>query len=212
MKRKKIAAYIKEHEALRAEGINLVVSENHLSDAVRAALSSDLAGRYYAEWYGGAATARKIVETTEELAKEVFKAKYALVHPLSGNICDAAALLAFTREGDKAAILPFETGGYPFGLEKFKAARQEGVATPERWPLTVSFEGSLQASVQFLDALETYPYLPISHTRLKIDPVTLITSAEIQLTFQFRLDHADDGPSPPLRTTRYPLPDGEVPS
>jgi glycine hydroxymethyltransferase len=123
MKKKKIADYIKQHETLRSDGINLVVSENHLSDAVRAALSSDLAGRYYAEWYGGASTARKIVEATEELAKELFKAEYALVHPLSGNLCDAAALLAFTREGDKAAILPFETGGYPFGLEKFNRKR-----------------------------------------------------------------------------------------
>lgn len=123
MKRTSISTYIKEHEALRADGINLVVSENHLSDAVRAALASDLAGRYYAEWYGGASAARKIVEATEELAKEVFKAKYALVHPLSGNLCDAAALLAFTREGDPTAILPFETGGYPFGLEKFNRRR-----------------------------------------------------------------------------------------
>jgi glycine hydroxymethyltransferase len=115
----KIIPLIKEHEAYREDGLNLVVSENFLSENVRNALASDLASRYYAEWYGGAGYARKIVEATEELAREVFRVKYAQIMSLSGNICDLAALLAFTRPGDKMAMLSFKTGGYPFGVTKF---------------------------------------------------------------------------------------------
>jgi glycine hydroxymethyltransferase len=106
----KIRTYLTDHEKMRGEGINLVVSENMLSQDARNALASDLAGRYCASWYGGSSMARKIVEETEALAAELFDAKYALVLPLSGNICDVAALFAFTQPGDRVAILPFESG------------------------------------------------------------------------------------------------------
>ena len=119
MVQSKIVPLIEKHEAYRSGGLNLVVSENVLSENARYALSSDLAGRYYAEWYGGAGYARKIVQATEDLAKEVFKVKHAQIMSLSGNICDLAALLAFTRPGEKMAMLSFRTGGYPFGVTKF---------------------------------------------------------------------------------------------
>lgn len=118
MQKSKILPLIKEHEKLRTNGLNLIASENYLSFKVREALSSDLAGRYYSEWYGGSKFAQKIVETTEELAKKLFKAKHALVTPLSGNICDLTVLFTFTKPYEKVAILPFTVGGYPLGLEK----------------------------------------------------------------------------------------------
>lgn len=124
MAESKILKYVSEHESYRSRGINLVVSENFLSEGVRRALGSDLAGRYYATWYGGSAVARRIVERTEELAAELFQVKHALVLALSGNVCDLAALFAFTRPGDKVAILPFTAGGYPFGIGKFQRERR----------------------------------------------------------------------------------------
>ncbi len=114
-----ILSLIEKHEALRSGGINLVVSENRQSENVKKALACDLAGRYHASWYGGTGVAREIVETTEVLASRLFDAEHALVTPLSGNICDLAALLAFTSPGDSAAMVPFTSGGYPFGVTKF---------------------------------------------------------------------------------------------
>ena len=118
MTKSKIIPLIKAHEKYRKNGLNLIASENYLSTKVREALSSDLAGRYYSEWYGGSKYAQEIVEKTEELACKLFKSKYAIVTPLSGNICDLTALFTFTKPNDKVGILHFSNGGYPLGLEK----------------------------------------------------------------------------------------------
>ncbi|MCK5560402.1 MAG: serine hydroxymethyltransferase, partial [Thermoplasmata archaeon] len=97
----KIMEKLTKHEQLRSEGLNLIASENYLSDKVRAALASDLGGRYHTSWYGGAGLAQEIITATEELAKKVFNAKYAFVNPLSGNLCDLAVLYSFTEPDDK---------------------------------------------------------------------------------------------------------------
>ncbi|MHC4945660.1 MAG: hypothetical protein ACYTG7_21825 [Planctomycetota bacterium] len=144
----KISTYLSDHEKMRGEGINLVVSENMLSQDARAALASDLAGRYCASWYGGSSMARKIVEETEALAAELFDAKYALVLPLSGNICDVAALFAFTQPEDRVAILPFESGGYPFGLGKFQRKRVPLPVKPDTFDIDVEKAGALLAKEQ----------------------------------------------------------------
>lgn len=120
---KNISKLIEKNEKLRSSGINLIASENWLSPEVRKALASDLAGRYHTRWYGGSGFAREIIEETEGLARKVFRCRYALVNPLSGNICDLAALFAFSAPGDNVAMLPFSAGGYPLGLEKFHRKR-----------------------------------------------------------------------------------------
>jgi glycine hydroxymethyltransferase len=119
VRKSEISELIDQHERLRTEGINLVASENFLSLRVRQALACDLAGRYQDRGYGGSLYAREIVSATEKLARSLFKAEYALVSSLSGNLCVLAAAAAFTSPGDAVAMLPFSAGGYPFGLEKF---------------------------------------------------------------------------------------------
>ena len=118
-----IMELVKRHERMRAEGLNLIPSENWLSPAIREALSSDLGGRYHSGWYGGTEHIRAIIERTEELARRVFRARFALVTPLSGLTCDLAMLFTFTTPGDKVAIPPFSHGGFPFGIEKFHRKR-----------------------------------------------------------------------------------------
>ena len=118
-----IQKLIEKHERWRSRGINLIVSENYLSAGVRKALSSDLAGRYHTRWYGGSKIARQIIKKTEELAKKLFTAKYAIVTPVSGNICDLAVIFAFTKPTDKVVMLLFTVGGYPLGVSKFNRKR-----------------------------------------------------------------------------------------
>jgi glycine hydroxymethyltransferase len=115
----KIIPLLDAHNKLRSEGLNLIASENYLSEKVRAALASDLGGRYHSDWYGGTKFIREVIETTEELAKKLFKTKHAIVSPLAGNICDLAALFTYTKPGEKIAILPMSAGGYPLGAAKF---------------------------------------------------------------------------------------------
>lgn len=123
MKRSKIRELVKEHEKTRENGLNLIASENMLSEGARKALSSDLAGRYHSDYYGGTEHIREILRRTEELAEEVFGVKHAFIKPVSGNTCDLNILFSFTEPGDKVAMLPFDEGGYPLGLGKFDRER-----------------------------------------------------------------------------------------
>jgi glycine hydroxymethyltransferase len=116
----KIMNLIREHEKLRTNGINLIASENFLSLEVKEALASDLAGRYYSYWYGGSKFASEIIEETEYLAKKAFNVKHAIVTSLSGNMCDLAVVFAFTKPGDKVAMMTLANGGYPLGVSKFE--------------------------------------------------------------------------------------------
>ena len=118
-----IMELVKKHEKMRNEGLNLIPSENWLSPAVREALSSDLAGRYHSSWYGGTEHIRGIIEQTEDLAKRLFRARFAIVTPLSGLTCDLTMLFSFSAPGDKVAIPPFASGGFPFGIGKFHRKR-----------------------------------------------------------------------------------------
>jgi glycine hydroxymethyltransferase len=114
---------IRKHEKLRAGAVNLIASENVLPPPAREALASDLQGRYHSSWYGGTRFVREVIARTEALACEVFGAKHAVVSGLSGNLCDVAALLAFTEVGDGVGILPFSAGGYPLDMNLFGRRR-----------------------------------------------------------------------------------------
>jgi len=115
-----IAKLIKKNEDYRLSGLNLIASENRPSKNVLDALSSDLAGRYGDEWYGGSRYARDMCTEVEVLAKKLFNVRYVFITPLSGNLCDLAVLFSFTSEGDVIAAIAKEDGGYPLGYEKFQ--------------------------------------------------------------------------------------------
>jgi glycine hydroxymethyltransferase len=110
---------LRKYEENREKSLNLVASENALSPLVREALSSDLAGRYSSEFYGGTGTTRKLIEQAENLAKELYNCEFACVAPISGHLCDLAALNSLTSEGDTIALVSSEHGGYPFDIESF---------------------------------------------------------------------------------------------
>jgi glycine hydroxymethyltransferase len=114
-----ISSLIRQHERYRFSGINLIASENRMTSAARMAMSSDLVSRYCEEWYGGYRYAADLVAEVEQLARVVLKTQHAFVTPLSGNICDLAALFSFTEHGDAIAAVPKEQGGYPLGYHKF---------------------------------------------------------------------------------------------
>jgi len=131
---------IEQHERYRTSGLNLVASENRIIPAALDALSSDLAGRYGTGWYGGSRFASRIFEEVENLARKVFNARHAFVTPLSGNICDLAVMMAFTRCHEKIAAVSKEDGGYPLGYDKFD---REFVPLPVR-DAEISVEGAVK--------------------------------------------------------------------
>ncbi|TET08152.1 MAG: hypothetical protein E3J86_11280, partial [Candidatus Thorarchaeota archaeon] len=114
-----LLASLHAYNKSRKKTLNLVASENVLSPIVRQALSSDLASRYSSEFYGGTVTSRKIIEFAEDIAKELFDCEYACVAPISGHMCDLAALQSLTSINDTVALVASDDGGYPFDIGCF---------------------------------------------------------------------------------------------
>lgn len=119
----KLVSTIGEHEEWRLNNcINLIPSENRGSALMRSMFMTDLGNRYSApdRFYRGTRFLDEIQAITEEIARKVFKAKFADVRPLSGHTADMAVLLALTRPGDEIVSVSADDGGYPgithFGL------------------------------------------------------------------------------------------------
>ena len=78
-------------------------------------LSLDFANRYTSHegFYMGTRYTDELQYETEEMAKEVFRAKYADVRPISGHSCDMIVLTALAKHGEKVMVVGPDFGGYP---------------------------------------------------------------------------------------------------
>ena len=106
----------KEHQR-QLKGMELIASENFVSDEVMAAMGSWLTNKYAEglpakRYYGGC----EVVDEVEELAikrvKQLFKAEFANVQPHSGAQANAAVLLAVLKPGDTFMGLNLDHGGH----------------------------------------------------------------------------------------------------
>lgn len=106
----------KEHER-QLKGLELIASENFVSDQVMEAAGSVLTNKYAEgypgrRYYGGC----EIVDLSEQLAidrlKELFNAEWANVQPHSGAQANAAVFLACLKAGDKFLGLNLSHGGH----------------------------------------------------------------------------------------------------
>ncbi|MGC8565195.1 MAG: serine hydroxymethyltransferase [Thermoplasmata archaeon] len=120
----KTISLVEKHNIYRENSINLLPSENILSEKVRIILGSDLASRYslyvnsnvhgfnVKNAYGGTKFFDKILEHGEYLAKSIFGVKFAEIRPLSGHISAMIALLSSTKKNGKIMAIDPEFGGY----------------------------------------------------------------------------------------------------
>lgn len=107
-----------EQEHLRQKhGIELIASENFVSEQVMQAMGSCLTNKYAEgypgkRYYGGC----EIVDKTEQIAidraKELFGAEFANVQPHSGAQANAAVMLACLKPGDTFLGLDLNHGGH----------------------------------------------------------------------------------------------------
>ncbi len=106
----------KEHQR-QLNGIELIASENFVSDQVMEAMGSYLTNKYAEgypgkRYYGGC----EVVDQSEQIAidrlKELFNAEYANVQPHSGAQANAAVMLAVLNPGDKFLGLDLSHGGH----------------------------------------------------------------------------------------------------
>jgi glycine hydroxymethyltransferase len=108
---------IKKEDKRQLEGIELIASENFVSDQVMAAMGSCLTNKYAEgypgkRYYGGC----EVVDEVEQLAidriKSLFNAEYANVQPHSGAQANAAVMLALLKPGDVFLGLDLSHGGH----------------------------------------------------------------------------------------------------
>jgi glycine hydroxymethyltransferase len=112
-----IAAAI-EHEVLRQhEGLEMIASENFVSEAVLEAAGSVFTNKYAEgypgrRYYGGCEYADIVENLARDRAKQLFGAPYANVQPHSGSQANAAAYMAVLQPGDTILGLSLAHGGH----------------------------------------------------------------------------------------------------
>lgn len=108
---------IERERQRQLKGIELIASENFVSDQVMEAMGSVLTNKYAEgypgrRYYGGC----EIVDLSEQLAidrlKRMFDAEWANVQPHSGAQANAAVFLACMKAGDKFLGLNLSHGGH----------------------------------------------------------------------------------------------------
>ena len=110
-------------EAIRAEydrqrgGLELIASENVVSDAVMLAAGSILTNKYaegYPDhrYYGGCACVDRVEKTAIERAKQLFGAEHVNVQPHSGAQANTAVYVGLLEHGDTVIGMNLAHGGH----------------------------------------------------------------------------------------------------
>lgn len=110
-------AILAKEEKRQREGIELIASENFVSEAVMQATGSVLTNKYAEgypgkRYYGGCQFADEVEDLARERAKQLFDAEYVNVQPHSGAQANAAVFLALIKPGDKIMGFDLSHGGH----------------------------------------------------------------------------------------------------
>ena len=106
----------KEDERQR-RGIELIASENFVSEQVMKAMGSCLTNKYAEgfprrRYYGGCEIVDEVEQLAIDRAKELFGVEYVNVQPHSGSQANAAVMLACLNPGDKMLGFNLSHGGH----------------------------------------------------------------------------------------------------
>jgi glycine hydroxymethyltransferase len=112
-----VAAIIRREVDRQRHGIELIASENFVSEAVLEAMGTPLTNKYAEglpgkRYYGGCEFVDQVEQLAIDRAKELFSADHANVQPHSGAQANAAVYLAFLKPGDKVLGLDLSQGGH----------------------------------------------------------------------------------------------------
>ena len=112
-----IAKLIQQELSRQTEGIEMIASENYVSDQVMLAAGSILTNKYAEglpkkRYYGGCEVVDQIEQLAIDRLKELFGAQWANVQPHSGANANSAVMLALLKPGDKILGLDLAQGGH----------------------------------------------------------------------------------------------------
>ncbi len=108
---------IANEENRQEHNIELIASENIVSNAVQAAQGSVLTNKYAEgypgrRYYGGCEFIDVVEQLAIDRAKELFGAEYANVQPHSGSQANQAVYAALLKPGDKILGMGLDAGGH----------------------------------------------------------------------------------------------------
>src|SRR3989442_1501044 len=112
-----IAALLREETERQENGLELIASENFVSEAVLEAAGSPLTNKYAEglpgkRYYGGCEVVDKIEQLAIDRAKALFGAEHANVQPHAGSQANMATYFALLRPGDRILSLSLAQGGH----------------------------------------------------------------------------------------------------
>ena len=112
-----VAAMIRREVDRQRHGIELIASENFVSEAVLEAMGTPLTNKYAEglpgkRYYGGCEFVDQVEQLAIDRAKQLFGADHANVQAHSGAQANAAVYLAFLKPGDKVLGLDLSQGGH----------------------------------------------------------------------------------------------------
>ncbi|RVU20478.1 hypothetical protein EOT10_27820 [Streptomyces antnestii] len=186
-----ILGKISAHENRRVETVNLVASENLLSPAARAVLSSDLTHRYCippvdqrpaAVWdYPNQFAVRSLEQEAEKLACRALDAEVADARPLSGNNAAYILIKGLMERGEAMASVPGDCGGH---FATAEICQREGVVRHDivydRNACAIDVEETASmcerecVKLLFLDAsMQSFPY-PVKELRAALPSDVII--------------------------------------
>ncbi|MEG1148234.1 MAG: serine hydroxymethyltransferase [Niameybacter sp.] len=112
-----IAALIELETKRQQSKIELIASENFVSEAVMAAMGSTLTNKYAEgypgkRYYGGCEVVDQVEDLARERAKQLFGADHANVQPNSGSQANQAVFFAVLKPGDTVMGMDLSHGGH----------------------------------------------------------------------------------------------------
>ncbi|AZG68536.1 serine hydroxymethyltransferase [Mycoplasma struthionis] len=114
---KEIAELIALENKRQEDHIELIASENYVSEDVLKAAGSCLTNKYGEgypgkRYYGGCEFVDQIETIAQERAKKLFNVNYVNVQPYSGSVANAAIYMALLKPGEKVLGLALDSGGH----------------------------------------------------------------------------------------------------
>jgi glycine hydroxymethyltransferase len=117
MQDQEILQLIKEEKSRQFRGLELIASENYVSNDVLTAAGSILTNKYAEgypgkRYYGGCEVVDKVELIAIDRAKKLFNAEYVNVQPHSGSQANTAVFHACLNPGDKILGFDLSHGGH----------------------------------------------------------------------------------------------------
>lgn len=114
---KEISEIINNEAKRQSDHIELIASENYVSEDVINAVGSCLTNKYGEgypgkRYYGGCEFIDQVELLAQERAKKLFKVNFANVQPYSGSVANATVYMALLKPGDRVLGLSLDSGGH----------------------------------------------------------------------------------------------------